>query len=559
MEVHRSLVHRRVRAVALDEPEQGPRLALDHGERLHVARAQRDAGGRVVAPLPDEAGRRALELGQLRRAAERLGAERFGVRVVQRRLEGGSEHVRVEDPRVRVVEDRRLDASRQERVRLAREELVERVLAGDQHREARCATSGPPPLLPQRRDRPGKADRDRAVEEADVDAELERVGGRDAEELPLHQAPLDVPPLLGCVAGAIRRKPLRGRDVDSLDGEPVDEFRRLAALREADRPETARRELREEPRGLAQRARPLAELRVEERRVPDDDLPLGLRGRVPLDDGRPLSGERLREVARVRDRGRGEQELRARVVHAGEPAQAPQHVGDVRAEDATVDVRLVDDDEAQVVQDVAPAVVVREHADVEHVRVREDEVRPLAYLPARLGRRVAVVDGRPEPLQPELRERAGLVLGEGLRRVQIQGPRLRIARDRVEHGEVEGQRLPRRRARRDDDVLAAPGGLPGLRLVPVERRDADAQERGGDAWIEVVRERLDAGGTRRLEHGVRDLLLVQEVGPGGHGAGVGLKPAQVSTIARMSPSSTSAYAVCSFSCQPFAGSLPRKR
>jgi hypothetical protein len=56
----------------------------------------------------------------------------------------------------------------------------------------------------------------------------------------------------------------------------------------------------------------------------------------------------------------------------------------VRAEDAAVDVRLVDDDVAQVVQHVRPTVVVRQHADVEHVGVREDDVRPAADLPAAL-------------------------------------------------------------------------------------------------------------------------------------------------------------------------------
>ena len=38
--------------------------------------------------------------------------------------------------------------------------------------------------------------------------------------------------------------------------------------------------------------------------------------------------------------------------------------------------------------------MVREDADVEHVRVREDDVRPLADLPAPLGLGVAVVDRR---------------------------------------------------------------------------------------------------------------------------------------------------------------------
>ena len=76
MEVDGSLVHRRVGAVALDEPEQRSRLGVDHRERLRVARAQRDARRGIVAALPDVAGRRALELGELGRAAQRLGAER---------------------------------------------------------------------------------------------------------------------------------------------------------------------------------------------------------------------------------------------------------------------------------------------------------------------------------------------------------------------------------------------------------------------------------------------------------------------------------------------------
>ena len=104
-----------------------------------------------------------------------------------------------------------------------------------------------------------------------------------------------------------------------------------------------------------------------------------------------------RELARIRDRGRGEKELRLRAVDERRAAQPPEDVGDVGAEDAPVDVRLVDDDVAEVLEDVPPAVVVREDAHVEHVRVREDDVRPLADLPAALGLGVAVVDRRPQP------------------------------------------------------------------------------------------------------------------------------------------------------------------
>ena len=116
--------------------------------------------------------------------------------------------MRVEDPRVRVVEDRRLDAAREERVRLAREELVERVVARDEDREPAVAPSGASPLLAQRRDGSREADRDRAVEEADVDPELERVGRRHAEELALDEPPLDLAALLRGVAGAVGSEPV---------------------------------------------------------------------------------------------------------------------------------------------------------------------------------------------------------------------------------------------------------------------------------------------------------------------------------------------------------------
>ena len=414
-----------------------------------------------------------------------------------------------------MVEDRRLDPTRKECVRLAREELVERVVARDEDREPALASARASPLLPQRRDGSREADRDGAVEEADVDPELERVGRGHAEELALDEAPLDLASLLRGVAGSVGGEPSCSLGVDALGGEAVDQLGRLAALREADRPQASRRELGEKARRVAERARAQPELLVEERRIPDHDLALGAGGRVRVDDGGRLAGQLERQLARVRDRRGGEQELRLGVVDPREPPQPPQDVRDVRAEDAAVHVRLVDDDVAQVREDVSPAVVVREDADVEHVRVREHDVRPLADLPASLRGRVAVVDRGPEPLEPELRERSGLILRERLRRVEVDRPGLRIARDRVEDGEVERERLPRGRAGRDDDVLAAPRGLPRFGLVPEERRDARRDEGGSDARIEVVGKRLERRLARGLDARVRDLLAFEQVGPAG--------------------------------------------
>src|SRR5439155_22984807 len=130
--------------------------------------------------------------------------------------------VSVENPRVGVVEDRGLDVPLEQRRRIAHEVLVQRVLRGDEYRKAVLAAAGAPPLLAQARDRAREADRDRAVEVADVYAELERVGGGDAEQLALHQTALDLPSLLRRVAGPVRREPSGSRGIEPVAGEAVD-------------------------------------------------------------------------------------------------------------------------------------------------------------------------------------------------------------------------------------------------------------------------------------------------------------------------------------------------
>ncbi|MEJ7566922.1 MAG: hypothetical protein WKF41_01530 [Gaiellaceae bacterium] len=81
-----------------------------------------------------------------------------------------------------------------------------------------------------------KNDRNRAVECADVDPELERVGRGDPEQLAGHQATFDLASLRGCIAGAVWREPLGRGAVHALDCEAMDQLDGLAALREADRP-----------------------------------------------------------------------------------------------------------------------------------------------------------------------------------------------------------------------------------------------------------------------------------------------------------------------------------
>ena len=142
----------------------------------------------------------------------------------------------VEDARVCAVEDRRLDPALEQRLGLAHEELVEGILARYEHREPGTPPPRPPPALPEARDSPGEADRQRAVERPDVDAQLERIRRRYPEELAFDEPALDLTPLRRRVAGAVGRK-APGELRHSLAREAVDELGRFPGLREADRPE----------------------------------------------------------------------------------------------------------------------------------------------------------------------------------------------------------------------------------------------------------------------------------------------------------------------------------
>ncbi len=114
----------------------------------------------------------------------------------------------VENPRVGVVEDRGLGTPREQRLGLAHEELVERVLTRDEDCEAGLAATGTAPLLPEARHGPGEPDRDGAVQQPDVDAELEGIRRGDSEQLALDQPSLDLAALGGRIAGPVRRQPL---------------------------------------------------------------------------------------------------------------------------------------------------------------------------------------------------------------------------------------------------------------------------------------------------------------------------------------------------------------
>ena len=185
VEVDGAVVHRRVRALALDVPSTAPSPASTTVHESALAERSDDARSRVVAAGPDAAAPVRAKLRQHGRTIERLVAER---RAVPRRRAAPRTQRRARGRRGRGGSRGRGSPPRpaaEQRLGLAHEVLVERVLARDEHGQAVAAPPGTAPLLAQARDRAGKPTEIDAVEQADVDAELERIGrGRRPAALP---------------------------------------------------------------------------------------------------------------------------------------------------------------------------------------------------------------------------------------------------------------------------------------------------------------------------------------------------------------------------------------
>ena len=101
--------------------------------------------------------------------------------------------------------------------------------------------------------------------------------------------------------------------------------------------------------------------------------------------------------------------------------------------------RLIDDDPAEVGEEVAPLRMVGQQADVQHVGVCEHEVGAAADRRALLARGVAVIDRLAQIRRPQLVQLSRLVLGQCLGRIQVERPRAGVARQHVEDRQVETQ------------------------------------------------------------------------------------------------------------------------
>ena len=177
------------------------------------------------------------------------------------------------------------------------------------------------------------------------------------------------------------------------------------------------------------------------------------------------------------------------------------------AEDTAVHVRLVQYHVAQLMQELGPAFVARQDADVKHVRVAEEDGRRASQERPLVLRGVPVVDGRDDAGHVEPVELACLVLGERLGGEEEEGARLRVGGEGLEGGQLVAEALAARRPRADDDVVAGRQQVARGGLMTVKRMNAGREECFAQRGRQIVGKVGGAAAPRRLVRHGHDLLV----------------------------------------------------
>ena len=376
---------------------------------------------------------------------------------------------------------------------MADDELVQRRARSDEDPDRSRAAPGASELLPRRRDRPRVTDKHRALQAADVDAELERVGAHHARDLSLPQAGLDLAPVKREIAGAISAHPFRRVEPRGqvlaqvaehhldLEAAPAEDYG-LHAVADPWGRDSA---------GFEQGAAPDPELAAEQGRVVEDEPPLSAWGTAAVHEGNVVLLEQpARELPRVADRRRRADERRRRAIEGAHALQPADHVGHLAAEKTAIGVQLVDDDEIEAREQSPPPRVMRQHPGVEHVWVGHDDVAAFADRGPASGWGVAVVgvhahvDGQAGLERPQLGQ---LILRQGFGRKHVQRAPLRVLEQALQDGQVVAKRLAAGGGSNHDQVVPVFQSCIGLGLVRVQSLDAATAQCGGKLGANICR------------------------------------------------------------------------
>ncbi len=344
----------------------------------------------------------------------------------------------------------------------------------------------PARLLPGAGDGTGITRHDAGLQVADIDAQLQGVGADNTHHLPLTESLFHFPPQVGKIAPPVARHELgvAGLAFSELVLQVFrQDFHVEAAGGEDDGLDVVGDKVRRHLARRRHRRLPDTELAVDDGGIEEDK---GLRrrgGTAFVDQVHGTADDPLRVFLRIGHRGGTADEDGAAPVKAADPDQAPDHVGQVAAEDAAIDVEFVDNHVLQVGEELLPFRMMGENPRMEHVGIGDHHVPLFADRLAGIGGRVAVVGIGPD-VRLHLSDKAvnfmHLILGEGLRGKHVEGAAFRLFKNALEHGKIVAEGFSARRGGDEDHVATPADLLDRLALVAVQLTDTPRLKDGTD-------------------------------------------------------------------------------
>ena len=394
----------------------------------------------------------------------------------QRQFGGRTDQMPAHDIRIVGIDHGRLRAAPHQLLGVVDEKLVQGVLSSHQHHGRLASTaSDPSTALPGGHHRSRVSHQKTQIEAADIDAQLQGTGGNHRQQLPGSQFGLDLPAFFGQKTGSVSTDAV-GKRAGAMLGPHRQQLDQLARLGIDDGPNPARQGRLEQRQGSPQG--PVG--RIQQYQMPATRPGPGFTDGLDRQSGQPAG-----QFVRIGNRGRGEHERGGACVVAADALQASENLGHVRPQDAAIGVDLVDHHEAQSAQQTGPAVVIGQNAQVNHLRVGQQDVgRVVTDFLAPVTRGVAVVDLGP---QVGIRQMGGhgsqrfeLVLGQRFQGVDEQGAGARVLTDGLDHRQGVGQGLAGGGPGRGHGVNTGTHPVDDLGLMGVKPIDRHGLEQPGD-------------------------------------------------------------------------------
>ena len=203
-------------------------------------------------------------------------AEQIGVSRCEGCLVRSAQEMAVQDVGVRRRDEGVLVRAAKEEVRVAHQVLIQRIVPGHQDAQRGLLSStAPSDLLPGAADAAGVAGQNGRVQIADIEAQLQGVGGGHPQQLTAEQGTLDLPTLLGEVASPVRTDPVHqlGSGLCELvaDGH-VHQLNLPSCSREGERPYALFKKAAEQLRALGYRALASRFGLINQRGIPEQEF-----------------------------------------------------------------------------------------------------------------------------------------------------------------------------------------------------------------------------------------------------------------------------------------------